>query len=551
MPKKLGEILVDMMVITPEQLQQALEIQKRKGGKLGEILIELGLVNEKIIADAVSMQRKIKRINLDINKIDPEILNLIPKDVCIKYRVLPYAIENNALLVAMDDPLNQEAIAVAQFSANMRVEPGIVEPSKLDEALARLSNAEEISPSQLESTYTQQVDAAEAPPQAASERDSVLRLLNMVLIKGIEFKASDIHIENDEKYTKIRYRIDDVLHEKFKIPAKYHDKIIAQIKRLAKLNDSDRETPQSGGFRANYGGNSIVIKVRIFPTVRGENAVMHLNHKKGDLTSLETLGLNRPELQIITDHIFKPSGLVLVCGPRKSGKTTTIYAILRRINSPDKKIITLENPVEEQLPVINQIEINPASGMNLFDALNFALDLDPDVIFIDEISTQKVAEIAVDAALNGHLVISTMNTCNTFDTIYRLIDFGIEPFLLVNTVQLIIAQRLVRTLCPYCKIKAESAGTVIYRPRGCEKCNNTGYIGRTGVFELMPGDFITRENIIPLPKIEDLVARARKAGIETLWQKGLKKVYAGETSFSEIVRAIPKMRWDENVAVAI
>ena len=265
------------------------------------------------------------------------------------------------------------------------------------------------------------------------------------------------------------------------------------------------------------------------------------------VSSLDKLGLSRPELGIIAENIFKPGGLIIVCGPTGSGKTSTLYAILRRINSPEKKIITLEDPVEEMLPFINQIQIDEAKGLTFYTALRAVLRMDPDIILVGEIRDADTARIAIRAAMTGHLVLTTLHTRNSFESLYRLIDLGIEPFLLINTINLIIAQRLVRTLCPHCKIKAESEGKIIYRPKGCDKCNGTGYIGRTGIFEFLPGEFINRETLIPVPSIDELVRRAKEAGIETMWQKAMKKVYAGETSLTEVIRAVPKMRWDEQI----
>ncbi|RKZ32443.1 type II secretion system protein GspE [bacterium] len=545
-PKKLGEILVESMVITQEQLDQALQIQKEKGGKLGEILIDLGLLTEKIIADVVSMQRDLKRIELNVNEIEPNVLNLIPKDVCIKYRVLPYAIENDALLIATDDPLNQDAINMAQFSSNMRVVSGIVEPSKLDEALARLSDAQEILPTQVEDKYkmTMEQKAGKIIDESDTQ-GSIVKLVNMVLIKGIDLGASDIHLEADSKFTRVRYRVNGVLHEKFRVPVAYHEKIILRLKVIAKLDISIHDVPQTGGFRVDYGQGRITMRIEIIPTVRGENASIRFSSGGLEVSSLDKLGLSRPELGVIADNIFKPAGLIIVCGPTGSGKTSTLYAILRRINSPEKKIITLEDPVEEFLPLINQVQIDTAKGLTFATALRAVLRMDPDIIFIGEIRDTETAKIAIRSAITGHLVLTTLHTRNTFESVYRLLDLGIEPFLLINTINLVIGQRLVRTLCPHCKMKAESEGKIIYRPKGCDKCKNTGYIGRTGVFELLPGEFINRDTLIPIPAIDELARKAKSAGIETLWQKGMKKVYAGETSLTEVIRAIPKLSWDE------
>ena len=546
--KKLGEILVEAMVITPTQLQQALRIQKEKGGKLGQILIDLGLINEKILTDIVSMQRDFKRIDLNINEIDPNVLRLIPKDVCIKHRIIPYRVENDTLVLAMDDPLNQEAVSIAEFSSNMRVTPGIVEPSKIDEVLSRLTDAQEILPTQVADKYKTSV--AQPTGKVIGEEEtqgSIVKLVNMILIKGIELGASDVHIEAGNKYTRVRYRINGVLQEKFRTPVAYHEKIVLRLKVLAKLDISVHDVPQTGGFRINYRNDKITMRMETMPTIRGENISIRLAAQGMRVSSLDKLGLSRPELGIIAENIFKPGGLIIVCGPTGSGKTSTLYAILRRINSPEKKIITLEDPVEEMLPLINQIQIDEAKGLTFYTALRAVLRMDPDIILVGEIRDADTARIAIRAAMTGHLVLTTLHTRNSFESLYRLIDLGIEPFLLINTINLIIAQRLVRTLCPHCKIKAESEGKIIYRPKGCDKCNGTGYIGRTGIFEFLPGEFINRETLIPVPSIDELVRRAKEAGIETMWQKAIKKVYAGETSLTEVIRAVPKMRWDEQI----
>ncbi|RKZ26569.1 hypothetical protein DRQ29_04730 [bacterium] len=546
--KKLGEILVEAMVIAPDQLQQALQIQKEKGGKLGQILIDLGLINEKILTDIVSMQRDFTRIDLNVNEIDPNVLRLIPRDVCIKRRIIPYRIEKNLLLIAMDDPLNQEAINMAEFSSNMRVVPGIVEPSKIDEVLARLTDAQEILPTQVADKYKTSVAQSSGKVIGETEtQGSIVKLVNMILIKGIELGASDVHIEAGHQYTRLRYRINGVLHEKFRTPAPYHEKIILRLKVLSKLDISIHDVPQTGGFRINYKNDKITMRIETMPTISGENASIRLAAHGTQISSLDKLGLSRPEMGIIAENIFKPSGLIIVCGPTGSGKTSTLYAVLRRINSPEKKIITLEDPVEELLPLINQIQIDDTKGLTFHSALRAVLRMDPDIIFIGEIRDIETARIAVRAAMTGHLVLTTLHTRNSFESLYRLIDLGIEPFLLINTINLIISQRLVRTLCPHCKIKAESDNKIVYRPKGCDKCQGTGYIGRTGIFEFLLGSFINRETLIPVPSIDKLVERAKSTGIETMWQKGMKKVYAGETSLTEVIRAIPKMSWDEQI----
>ena len=544
--KKLGELLLEAGILNDNQLEYALKVQEEKGGKLGQVLIELGLVSEKLITDLVSQQRNFVRIHLDVNELDPNIVSLVPKDICQKYRLIPYKIENNMLVVAMDDPMNYFAIEMAEFASSYRIEPAIVEPSKIDEALLHISDAQEILPTQVEDKYEKVVGkAAErgAPPKEA--KGSIIKFVNMLLVKGIEFDASDLHIEADAQYSHIRYRINGVLHEKFRVPNNYHENVISRLKVMAKLDISQHDVPQTGGFRLEHKGEKYTMRIETIPTVRGENAAIRYSGKGINIASLDKLGLSRSELGIIAENIFKPGGLIIVCGPTGSGKTTTLYAILRRINTPEKKIITLEDPVEEFLPLINQIQIDENKGLTFSSALRAVLRMDPDVIFIGEIRDQETAQIALRAAYTGHLVLTTLHTRNTFESITRLIDLGIEPFMLSNTINLIISQRLVRTLCAHCKTQTEVEGVLLYHPRGCEKCKGTGYIGRTGVFELLPGSFITRDVLLPTPSLDKMLERARAARIETLWKKAMKKVLAGETSMHEVVRVIPKMPGDE------
>jgi len=544
--KKLGEILVDALIISQDQLDQALNIQKEKGGKVGEILIELGLVTEKIIADVVSMQRDFKRIDIVPSEIDEKILALIPKDVCQKHRIVPVRLDGNSLVIATDDPLNHFAIEMAEFASNRRVIAGIVEPSKIDEVLAHLSDAEEILPTQVEDKYKAAKDSTTDKIHAKDDsKGSIVKFVNMVLIKGLELDASDVHIESDADNTRLRYRINGVLHEKFRVPAGYHEKIVSRLKVMAKMDISEHEVPQTGGFRLEYEETKITMRMEVLPTIRGENVSIRFSSKSADTSSLDKLGLTRPELGVVAENIFKPGGLVIVCGPTGSGKTTTLYAVLRRINSPEKKIITIEDPVEEYLPLVNQIQVHPEKGLTFASTLRSILRMDPDIVFVGEIRDIDTARIAIRAAYTGHLVLTTLHTRNTFETIFRLIDLGIEPFLLINSINLIIGQRLIRTLCNHCRKQAEVDGKIVYRPKGCEKCNGTGYLGRGGVFELLPGEFITRDTLIPIPSAEDLVKKAKEAGIESMWDKGMKKVFAGETSLTEVVRAIPKMSWDE------
>jgi len=543
--KKLGEILVDANILTQEQLEQALRIQNEKGGKLGNILIDLGLIDERTVADIISKQRNFLRITLDLSEIDHSVLNLIPKDICQKFRIIPYKIEDNQLIVAMDDPLNYYAIDMAEFVSAYRVLPAIVEPSKIDEALAFVS--EEIDQEQVKEQYQTALDeVSEKPSLPEDTKGDIIKFVNMALLEGLKLGASDIHFEADPKNTRVRYRVNGVLQERFRVPAEYHDKIISRLKVMAKLDISERDMPQTGGFRLEHGDDHVTMRMEIMPTVRGENIAIRFAAKGTKVEIIEELGFSPREMSVLTENIFKPGGLIIVCGPTGSGKTSTLYAILRKLNTPEKKIITLENPVEEFLPLVNQIQIAPEKGLTFAAALRSVLRMDPDIILVGEVNDPDTARIAMRAAYTGHLVLTTLHTRNTFESVFRLIDLGIEPFLLVDTINLIIGQRLIRTLCKECKASSKLAdGRIVYNPHGCQACKNTGYSGRTGVFELLPGHFINRDILKPeTASIENMVKHAKKEGIETLWQKGLKKVLDGETSMTEIVRTIPKLTWE-------
>jgi len=542
--KKLGEILVDANILTDEQLQQALRIQKTKGGKLGQILVDLGLVDERTIADIIGKQRNFRRIDLNVEDIDENAVALIPKDVCQKYRIIPVKIENNMLILAMDDPLNYFAVDIAEFVSSYRVVPAIAEPSKIEEALGSLG--EEVQPTKVKDQFEDSLQTLPDKDVPEDEKGKgIIKFVNMMLTEGVDMGASDIHIEADPANTRIRYRLNGVLIEKFRVPAPFHEKIISRLKVIAKMDIAEREMPQTGGFRLDFDGKKITMRMEIIPTIRGENASIRFAVKGTQITSINQLGLTPHEVTILSENIFKPGGLVIVCGPTGSGKTTTLYSIIRKISSPEKKVFTLENPVEEFIPLVNQIQINPERGLTFSTALRSVIRMDPDIILVGEIRDPESARNAIRAAYTGHLVLTTLHTRSTFESIFRLIDLGIEPYLLMDTINLIIGQRLVRTLCDKCKTAVKlNDGRIVNRASGCLECKNTGYKGRLGVFEFLPGHIIDRDMLSTDMTLEGMVERAKAEGIETLWHKGVKKVLSGETSMTEIVRAIPKMAWD-------
>ncbi len=544
--KKIGELLLEGNIITPEELEKALKIQDEEGGKLGEIIIELGFASEEKITDFLSHQHDFLRIDLDPSEIDTALLSLVPKDICLRNRILPYKIEANRLIIVTDDPLNQETVRRVEFASDYTVLPAIVEPTKLDQAFRELFPGEDITPTAVSDTYDEAVEEDdELDVETEIPSGDIVKYINMLIVKGIRFGASDIHIEKREEQTVVRYRIDGVLHEKFILPIKYHERLVSRIKILASMDIAEKRLPQGGSFRIKYENHKLGLRAETIPTVQGEDVCMRFLSRFSEHISLDALGLSPIEEKTIKKHIFSPSGMIIVTGPTGSGKTTTLYSILKQISSNAKKIITLEDPVEYSLPLINQIQINKSRGFDFSTALRSVLRMDPDIIFIGEIRDEETANVAVRAAYTGHLVLTTLHTQNAFEAALRLVDLNVAPFLLHNAINLIISQRLVRQLCPDCKQPAEMLGEEdagAYEAKGCRKCNNIGYIKRIGVFELLPGRFITRDVFEPKPSIDELITIAKENGIETLWEKGLKLVRAGVTSYGEILRTLPKDR---------
>lgn len=543
--KRLGEILVDSNLLTEEQLHQALRIQDKQGGKLGEILVHLDLVDEATIADIVSEQRDFKRIELDSKKIDRRLLSIIPRDVCRKYRIVPYQVENDMLVLAMDDPLNKFAIDIVEFVTNYSVIPGIAEPSRIEDFLDEIYGK---SPKR-EDQKTRTLQIYESPdvdiPELKCSADTVIEDIDKITRTAISDKATDIHVDSTSLQSRVRYRINGVLVDRFIIPEENHEKAVSRLRILANLDYQRSDIHQTGAFSLEHRNRDIIFKLNLMPTITGTNAVLKLFDESSPKRTLEQIGLTPHELAVVIENIFKPGGLVLVCGPGDIGKTTTLYAILRKLSSSDKKVFAIERQAEETLDFASQIKIDFNKGLDYSVALNRVIRMDPDIIMIDELPDAKTAEMAIRAAYTGHTIITSLFTRDTFEGVVRLMDFGIDPFIIADSVNVVLSQRLVRTLCKSCKEPSKlNDGRIVYRPRACEKCGYTGYAGRTGVFELIPGHDLTREILYMTTTVESLATKLRDKGVNSLWQKAVKKVLSGDTSLTEIVRAIPKMPWD-------
>lgn len=567
MALKLGELLLKAQLINQQQLGKALDEQKASGGKLGEVMQRLGFVTEDDIIECLSHQFGVPSINLRHFEVDEAVARLVPVDLARKYNVIPVNKTGATLTLAMADPTNIFAMDEITFMTGYRVEPVVSSEEAIREAIDRYFGSsremelkkvmEDIATS--DETALELLDEEEELDPAmladASEEAPVVRLVNIVLTDAIKRGASDIHVEPYEKMFRVRYRIDGLLYEVMTPPLKLKDAIVSRLKVLAKLDIAEKRLPQDGRikmkFKVEGRTKDLDFRVSVLPTLFGEKVVLRLLDKENLRLDMTKLGFEKSSLKKFEDAILQPYGMVLVTGPTGSGKTNTLYSALGRVNTPDVNIITAEDPVEFNLPGINQVQMKEAIGLNFAAALRSFLRQDPNIILVGEIRDFETAEIAIKAALTGHLVLSTLHTNDAPSTISRLMNMGIEPFLVATSVNLIAAQRLVRRVCTSCKgevqvpiqtllsvgfTEAESSSLKIVQGRGCEKCNNNGYKGRVALFEVMGITEDVRELILSGATAVELRRKAIEEGMITLRQSGLQKVRDGVTTIEEVVR---------------
>ena len=567
MALRLGEMLQKAGLITQEQLQEALEAQKKEGGKLGYNLVKLGFVKEDDIAQLLSEQYGVPAINLRHFEIDETIIKLIPPEVVQKYLVLPVNRTGATLTIAMADPTNVFAMDDIKFMTGYNVEPVVASEVAIREAMEKYygsTHALELKkvmdematgdPEALEVLEEEEeVDAHQL--EAATEEAPVVRLVNIILTDSIKKAASDIHLEPYEKDIRVRFRVDGVLYEIMHPPFKLKDAIISRIKIMAKLDISEKRLPQDGRIKVKMklGGKYKEMDYRVssLPTIFGEKIVMRLLDKDNLNLDMTRLGFEEDSLGRFEKAILKPFGMVLVTGPTGSGKTNTLYSSIHRVNTPETNIMTAEDPVEFNLHGINQVQMKEQIGLNFATALRAFLRQDPNIILVGEIRDFETAEIAVKAALTGHLVLSTLHTNDAPSTINRLMNMGIEPFLVSTSVNLICAQRLVRRICSDCKEEIqmpgqaladvgfdmdETQGVKLFKGSGCGNCNNTGYRGRVGLFEVMEMTDEVRELILSGASAMELRRKAIEEGMVSLRLSGIQKIREGLTSVEEVVR---------------
>jgi type IV pilus assembly protein PilB len=568
MSVRLGEILLKESLITQDQLDKALEFQRSNGGKLGSCLTKMGYITDDDITGVLSRQYGVPSINLKYYEIDPNVIKLIPQDTALRYQVVPLSRVGSVLTIAMTDPTNVFAMDDIKFMTGFNVEPVVASESAIGEAISRFygggaSSHEELSnlmkdlvdeDQELELAAEEQEMDATALERAAEEAP-IIKLVNLILTDSVKRGASDIHVEPYENEMRVRFRIDGVLQTVMNPPLKLRDAMTSRLKIMAKLDIAEKRLPQDGRIMIKYKADGrkkeLDFRVSSVPTLYGEKIVLRLLDKENLRLDMTKLGFEMESLKKFERNILKPYGMVLVTGPTGSGKTNTLYSSVARLNQVDTNIMTAEDPVEFQLAGINQVQMKEQIGLNFAAALRAFLRQDPNIILVGEIRDFETAEIGVKAALTGHLVLSTLHTNDAPSTISRLMNMGIEPFLVATSVNLICAQRLVRRICVNCKEELEvpeqaliDAGyspeeaktTKIYHGKGCSTCNKGGYKGRTGLYEVMEINDELRELILVGASALELKKKAIEQGMITLRRSGLIKVAAGQTTMEEVLR---------------
>ncbi len=540
---RLGEILIERRLISQEDLDRALELQReRTSEKLGKILVDLGFIAMRDVLAALAEQLQVPLLVIEgPPAVSPETETLSPKFLR-QFRCLPVALHDHTVTLAMADPLDFETRSTVSSCTGLTVLAGIAAEQEILDAIDRFYGQSEKNDSELTQTAGEAAEDLEHLRDMASEAP-VIRLVNAMIAQAVEKRASDIHIEPFEKEFRIRYRIDGVLVNQDPPPRELKAAIISRVKLMARLNIAERRLPQDGRIKVKTLGREVDLRVSTLPTLYGESVVMRLlDRSAGDFYDLERLGFDQHMLSRMQYYTSLPHGIFLVTGPTGSGKSTTLYSALKRINQSDKKIITIEDPVEYQMDGINQIHVNPQIGLTFSAGLRHIVRQDPDVIMVGEIRDRETADISIRAALTGHFVYSTLHTNDAPSAITRLTDMGVENYLITSSVVGVMAQRLVRVICRECKgpggtaVTPEGETIEVFRGRGCDQCFHTGYRGRLGIFELMELNEELRAIIMRNEDASKITAAARRHGMRNLREDGWLKVRVGMTTSEEVMR---------------
>ncbi|MFC1674550.1 type II secretion system ATPase GspE [Candidatus Omnitrophota bacterium] len=543
------DLLIKKGIITPDQLAQAQQEANKTGMPVEKALEKLGFISENDITQAVAESIGVPFMDLTDYLIDAEVIKLIPEAVAKKHRAVPLFKIGDSLTVAMEDP--QDINAIDDIRDKSKV--GTIEPvlstaemikKTIEQYYGAIGDAKEL----VKGLTKEKMEAKDAKGLAeVAEEAPVIKLVNLIIMQAVKERSSDIHIEPGEDKVLIRYRVDGILHEVQEIPKHLQSALASRIKVMSKMDISETRLPQDGRIQLKMESKNLDLRVSSFPTVHGENLVLRILDKSSVILGLAELGFSEQTLKGFDKIIRNPNGIVLVTGPTGSGKTTTLYAALSAINSIEKNIITIEDPVEYQIPLIRQTQVNPKAGLTFANGLRSILRQDPDMVMVGEIRDKETAEIAIQASLTGHLVFSTLHTNDAASALTRLLDMGIEPYLISSSVIAILAQRLVRVICPKCKDKYTPSDEVLknlqltekvefYRGKGCQKCRNTGFGGRIGIYELLLIDDEVKNMVTAKRSAEEIKKKGIESGMRLLYTDGVEKVKSGITTIDEVLR---------------
>ena len=549
-PKPLGQRLIDAGIITDAQLDLALKLQKRTGTMLGEVLTHLGFISDDVLTSTLAAQSNVSAVDLNRIFIEPEVIKIVPENFAKKHKLMPISLEeaSSSLTVAMENVFDVDVISELEKRAGYFV--NVVAATEND-----ITAAQEVyytGGATLEELIEESINLAEAggdTDETLVEEAPIVKLVTQFIIKGVKDTATDIHIEPEGNIVRVRYRIDGIMILGPSVPKTLQSPIVARLKILSEANIAETRSPQDGRIKFQLGKREIDIRVSFFPTINGENVVLRLLDKSKLVKGLDKLGMNPETIEIFKKSIARPFGMILVSGPTGSGKTTTLYSAMSHLNSIEKNIITLEDPVEYEFPIIRQAQVNHKINFTFAEGLKSILRQDPDIILVGEMRDTETIEMSIRAALTGHLVFSTIHTNNAISTINRLADMGVEPFLISSTLIMVMAQRLVRTICEECKeplppseLEPEIASALdgftgqLFHGKGCDKCNQTGYSGRFGIYETLTITPAIRDMIERKATTQEINQQARTEGFRSMFEDAVEKIKIGRITPEEAVR---------------
>jgi type IV pilus assembly protein PilB len=568
--KRFGDLLIEKGLLTAAQLAEALEEQDRTGLKLGQVLREKGLISEDDFVDVIHTRLGVPKLALDNLVIDPSVIEIVPLGLAKKHQLIPVFKIGGTLTVSMADPLDVIALDELKYLTNLKINRVVSTSAAIAQAInqyysLRESMAEVIKDIGDEETSGQPNFAATVSEAEVSTSEApLIKLVNLLITQAVRDRASDIHIEPDDQKLRVRYRINGVLKEQDAPPRSLHVSIVSRIKVMSQMDVSEKRLPQDGRFVVTVGNRDIDVRASTLPTVYGEKVVLRVLDRRNLVMGLANLGFTPQAQTDFQELIRKPEGLILITGPTGSGKTTTLYAALNEVKSIEKNIVTLEDPVEYTLPLINQVQINERAGLTFASALRSILRQNPDIIMVGEIRDTETAQMAVRSALTGHLVLTTIHTNDAAGAVARLVDMGVEDYLLASCLLGVLAQRLVRTICPRCKTKEmlspaslevlgldmSQSDCQFYNGQGCEECGGTGYAGRIGIYEYLPISNRIREIILSNPNSAAIKSAAQRLGMTTLREQVIAKGLKGITTYREILRVTQQDEVLESVSDA-